>query len=97
MFDLEPSFAQSQAQIEKLKADFLDRKIVTAVVNVADNESVEAGVSKAAAELGSVDFLVCCAGIVCTAHATDHSVRDWQRALDVNTTGTWLCAQAVGK
>ncbi|KAL1762107.1 hypothetical protein FB107DRAFT_268397 [Schizophyllum commune] len=97
LFDLEPSFAQSQAQVEKLRTDFLDKRIVTAVVNVADNDTVEAGVSKAAAELGSVDFLVCCAGIVCTAHATDHSVRDWQRVLDVNTTGTWLCAQAVGK
>ena len=53
MFDLEPSFAQSQAQIEKLKADFLDRKIVTAVVNVADNDTVEAGVSRSWAVLTS--------------------------------------------
>ncbi|KAL1746290.1 hypothetical protein HDZ31DRAFT_62316 [Schizophyllum fasciatum] len=97
LFDLEPSFTQAQTQIDKLRADFTDRKIITAIVNVADSDTVEAGVARAAAELGSVDFLICCAGIVCTAHAFEHSVRDWQRVLNVNTTGTWFCAQAVGK
>ncbi|TRM69668.1 hypothetical protein BD626DRAFT_16169 [Schizophyllum amplum] len=97
LFDLEPSFASAHAPIDKLRADFPDRKIVTAIVNVADSAAVEAGVAKAAVELGSIDTLISCAGIVCTVDALEHSLRDWQRVLDVNTTGSWLCAQAVGK
>lgn len=43
------------------------------------------------------DAMLCFAGVVGTTHAIDMDVADWKRVLDINTTGSWICAQAVAK
>ena len=47
--------------------------------------------------LGSVDILLCCAGIVCCVHALDTPIVLWRKVLDTNTTGTFIRAQAAAK
>jgi NAD(P)-dependent dehydrogenase (short-subunit alcohol dehydrogenase family) len=47
--------------------------------------------------LGSVDHLLCFAGVVGCQHALDMTAAEWRRVLDINTTGGFLCAQAVAK
>jgi NAD(P)-dependent dehydrogenase (short-subunit alcohol dehydrogenase family) len=65
--------------------------------DVADAESVEAGVAAVTAEMGGIDILVNCAGTVDLAPAEEISLAAWQRTLDINLTGSFLMAQAVGR
>jgi NAD(P)-dependent dehydrogenase (short-subunit alcohol dehydrogenase family) len=46
---------------------------------------------------GKIDILVNNAGITHSSSAEDLTFQDWQRMIDVNLTGVFLCAQAVGK
>ena len=49
------------------------------------------------AALGPIDGLVNGAGITRRGPAADFPRADWDRVLDVNLTGTFLCCQAVGR
>jgi NAD(P)-dependent dehydrogenase (short-subunit alcohol dehydrogenase family) len=44
-----------------------------------------------------VDHLLCFAGIVDCQHAIDLTATQWRKTLEVNTTGSFLCAQAAAK
>lgn len=67
------------------------------LVNVTDAALVSATVDVVAEELRSVDILLTFAGIVGCVHAQDMAVEQWNRILEVNLTGSFFCAQAVGK
>lgn len=89
LFDLNEAAARQQA--ERLPGGLAYR------CNVADTDSVANAVAAMLADLGRVDILVNSAGIVDLAPAEDISVAAWQRTLDVNLTGSFLMAQAVGR
>lgn len=89
--------AESKAEITSLKKDFPQVKIVTEPADVTDSEGLGAAVQKVRDQLGPLNILVCFAGIVSCVDAEDISPEQWRRVLDVNTTGAWLAAQAVGK
>lgn len=80
----------------RLAADGLEGAIAIAC-NVADEHSVGAAVGEAMAAFGRIDILVNSAGIVDLAPAEDISLYAWQKTLDVNLTGSFLMAQAVGR
>jgi D-threitol dehydrogenase (NAD+) len=65
--------------------------------NVADPASVEGAVAEVIAAFGRIDVLVNSAGIVDLAQAEEITLAAWQRTLDVNLTGSFLMAQAVGR
>jgi gluconate 5-dehydrogenase len=65
--------------------------------DVTDAESVESMVTRAVDELGRVDVLVNNAGTVWGAAPEDIPLHGWQKVVDVNLTGVFLCAQAVGR
>jgi NAD(P)-dependent dehydrogenase (short-subunit alcohol dehydrogenase family) len=65
--------------------------------NVAETASVEAAVAAVTGDFGGVDILVNSAGIGLLAPAEDMSDAVWQRTIDVNLTGTFLQARAVGR
>ncbi|MFC4242518.1 GolD/DthD family dehydrogenase [Gryllotalpicola reticulitermitis] len=67
------------------------------VCDVTDEASVESAVARVEASLGTPQILVNCAGIALLAPAEELSSRDWSRTLDVNLTGTFRVAQAVGR
>ena len=95
LFDLDPSLAA--AEIENLRADFPHAKILTEVVNVTDAVPVQRAVDATSELLGSIDILICFAGVVGCQHAVDMTPEEWKRTLEVNTTGAFLCAQAVAR
>jgi NAD(P)-dependent dehydrogenase (short-subunit alcohol dehydrogenase family) len=63
--------------------------------NVADKESVEAAVQEVMKAWGRVDVLVAAAGIQASVPLVDVSLQEWQRVLDIDLTGVFLCNQAV--
>ncbi|RDW87496.1 oxidoreductase-7 [Coleophoma crateriformis] len=95
IFDVNPG--QAQAKIDELAAEFPAAKIRATKVDITDEIALNEAVVKTAAELGSVDCLFCFAGVVDCTHAIDMGASQWRRTLDINTTGSFLCAQAVAK
>ncbi len=65
--------------------------------DVSDPESVEAAVTAVVETFGRIDVLVNSAGVVMLAPAEEIDVKAWRTTLDVNLTGTFLVAQAVGR
>lgn len=65
--------------------------------DVTDAGSIAAAVSDAIAAFGGIDILVNSAGIVDLAPAEDLSPGAWTRTIDINLTGSFAMAQAVGR
>ncbi|GGY53455.1 SDR family NAD(P)-dependent oxidoreductase [Streptomyces omiyaensis] len=69
--------------------DAADR-LTTVVVNVADEESVRAGVAAAVTALGGLDVLVNAAGVLRSSHTHETSLDSFEQVLRINLTGTFL-------
>ena len=65
--------------------------------NVANPEEVQAVVDEAVGKFGAVDILINNAGISWGAMPEDMPLDQWQKVLDVNLTGCFVFAQAVGR
>ena len=65
--------------------------------DVADAGQVEQAVEGAVRRFGRIDGAVNNAGVVTLDEAWDATGPDWNRQLEVNVTGSFLVAQAVGK
>lgn len=67
-------------------------------VDVRDAEAVKEVMTSIAADLGSVDVLLCSAGIAdSNMPAETYDIERFRRLIDINLTGTFLCAQAAGQ
>ncbi len=66
-------------------------RAVACCADVADESAVAQLVRTALRHFGSLDVLVCNAGIVHGQLAALQSMDDWQRTLQVNLTGPFLC------
>jgi NAD(P)-dependent dehydrogenase (short-subunit alcohol dehydrogenase family) len=73
----------------------LGRRYVHAVGDVTDPAAIAAIVAAAERELGGIDILVNSAGIAIIEPALETTLTSWRKTLDVNLTGSFLCAQAV--
>jgi gluconate 5-dehydrogenase len=60
-------------------------------------DDIERVMEAVTAGLGPIDGLVNAAGITRRGPAADFPRADWDRVLDVNLTGTFLCCQAAGR
>lgn len=69
-------------------------KCITLVVNVADEKSVQNMVEQTVAAFGRIDFAGNVAGIgAVKGPMADGAFENWQKMIDVNLTGVWLCAK----
>lgn len=65
-------------------------------VDASDAAGVEAALASAATALGGLDALVNLAGFTATrTPAADIAPEIWSEVVEVNLTGTWLCARAA--
>jgi NAD(P)-dependent dehydrogenase (short-subunit alcohol dehydrogenase family) len=64
-------------------------------LDVSDEDAVNAAVAQIVAAYGRIDGLANCAGISVQGPVTTMQIKDWDRALSVNLTGSMLCARAV--
>ena len=62
--------------------------------DVAVEAQVQAAVAKVIAQFGRIDHLVNNAGIAVFKPLLAHTAQEWQRVIDVNLTGPFLCTQA---
>lgn len=97
IFDLQSTIRASADALQAIKDDFSQSRILITAVDVTDAEAVDAAFTMVAGEIGTVDTLLCFAGIVGCVHAMEMTPTQWRKTLDVNTTGSFLCAQAAAK
>ncbi len=65
--------------------------------DVSDEQQVQAMFQATIEAWGSVDILVANAGLQRDAKVVDMSLAQWQKVLDVNLTGQFLCAREAAK
>ncbi|KOS23307.1 D-arabinitol 2-dehydrogenase [Escovopsis weberi] len=97
ILDLSVEGPAAQASLAALRTEFPAAQILARSVDVTDEALVGRAVGEAKAQLGSVDMLVCFAGMVGTQHALESPVGHFRRLVDVNATGAFICAQAAGR
>ncbi|MEW6425613.1 MAG: glucose 1-dehydrogenase [Bacillota bacterium] len=86
------SLEETAAEVRKL-----GRKAVAISCDVTDPASVDGMVKKTLEEFGKIDILVTAAGIALRYPAEEMPIDEWQKVMDVNVKGTFLCCQAVGR
>ncbi|EHK16323.1 uncharacterized protein TRIVIDRAFT_40085 [Trichoderma virens Gv29-8] len=91
------TLAQAESEIEQLRVEYPSAKILSKQVDIIDEVAVSSAVIDTAELLGSVNILLCFAGVVGCVHAVEITAAEWRRTLEINTTGSFLCAQAVAK
>jgi 3-oxoacyl-[acyl-carrier protein] reductase len=85
---------QTEATAEEIRG--MGRRALALKCDVTDAEEVEAAVSRAVDELGSVDILVNNAGTLDHVGQIENQVPElWERDLRVNLTGAFNCCRAV--
>jgi len=100
IFDLSDVIAENSNKLalQALRVEFPAAKILTQVVDVCDEEAVKEFIRLSVNQLGSIDILLTFAGIATGGGATiDVPMHQWKRVLDVNLTGTLLCARTAAK
>ncbi len=81
--------------IEEIEA--LGRKGLAIKCDVTQKAEVEEMVRKTVEKFGKVDILVNNAGIAGTKPFLEMTEEDWDKVLDINLKGQFLCAQAAAK
>lgn len=71
-------------------------RVTVEAVDVTRWPEVEAATRASTAAMGGIDILVCNAGIAGpTVPLVDYPIEEWQRILDIDLTGVFLCLKAV--
>jgi NAD(P)-dependent dehydrogenase (short-subunit alcohol dehydrogenase family) len=66
-------------------------------LDVTDEVAVDAALAGVVERHARLDVLVASAGIAIRRPATELSLADWQRVIDVNLTGVFLCARSAAR
>lgn len=92
---IEPATADDLAETADL-VKRLNRRIVTAEVDVRDYGAVKAAVDSGVEQLGRLDIICANAGIGNGGQTLDHtSETDWTDMIDVNLSGVWKSVKAA--
>ena len=73
------------------------RRSLACKVDVSNRAQVEEMVGTTVSALGRIDILANVAGITLRSPLEELSEEDWDRVIDINLKGTFLCSQAVGR
>jgi len=73
------------------------RKVLTVSCDIRSEASVDAMVSEAMKEMGSIDILFNGAGVAHRELLVKMDIDAWQRVMDINVKGTLLCCKAVAR
>lgn len=85
-------------QKEKLKnLRNIGPKTMVVKMDVTDKNSIENMVEKVISKFGKIDILVNNAGVAVFTPFEERSLSEFEKVLDVNLKGVFLCSQIVGK
>jgi NAD(P)-dependent dehydrogenase (short-subunit alcohol dehydrogenase family) len=96
--DVTVNFRSHPEEAEQVVAEIegeIGQRAIAVQADVADPAAVAEMVATTGSELGSVDVLVCNAGINTPGTSLEVPLEDWQRVLSVNLDGPFLCAREV--
>jgi NAD(P)-dependent dehydrogenase (short-subunit alcohol dehydrogenase family) len=79
------------------KIEAKGRKSLAVRVDVVDEKQVNAMVETIMKTFSHIDILVNAAGLAIRKPADSFPIVEWQQVMDINTRGTFLCCQAVGR
>jgi len=80
---------------EEIRA--MGRKGLSIFCDVTDKKSVENLYSQVMKEFGKVDVSIQNAGVITIAKIEDMTEEEWDKVMDVNTKGVFLCCQSAAK
>jgi NAD(P)-dependent dehydrogenase (short-subunit alcohol dehydrogenase family) len=72
-------------------------KAIACACDVKNPASIQEVVDATLSQFGKIDVLINNAGISWGAPVEEMRLEDWNKVIETNLTGTFLCAQAVGK
>ena len=90
LLDIEAELLTQAVQTEGWNAE----QALALPCDVSIEEQVQSCVAKIIAEFGRLDHLINNAGVATFKPLLEHSAAEWQRVIDVNLTGPFLCTQA---
>jgi NAD(P)-dependent dehydrogenase (short-subunit alcohol dehydrogenase family) len=73
------------------------RKSLAVAADIIDEKQVNDMVAKILRVFPRIDILVNAAGLAIRKPADSFPIDEWQKVMDINTRGTFLCCQAVGR
>lgn len=74
-----------------------DGRVSGQVVDVASEASVEQGFARIVERHGRVDVLVCAAGVRPMAQIVEQSLAEWERCIQINLNGLFLCNRVAAR
>jgi NAD(P)-dependent dehydrogenase (short-subunit alcohol dehydrogenase family) len=94
--------AVSSRNLEALKSTAAEIKAkgsrsLAVTADITDEKQVNEMVSKVVGAFSRIDILVNAAGLAIRKPADTFPIDEWQKVMDINTRGTFLCCQAVGR
>ncbi len=89
--------ARSRGEIEQTGSEIeaLGRRGLAVQADVSDPEQVKRLVEVVLKEFGKVEILFNAAGLRAVMPSQELPIEEWQKVIDVNLTGSFLCSQAV--
>lgn len=75
----------------------VNRQIVQAQVDVADEHSIDTCIQNSLNHFGKIDILVNCAGISTMDVVVDSNLEDWDKVFSINSRGVYLFSKKVAK
>ena len=72
-------------------------KAIAIEVDVSSKADIDRMLKESLKQFGRVDILVNNAGIAIMAEASEVMLEEWDRVMDINLKGVFLCSQAVGR
>lgn len=84
-------------KVAKEIAEATGSKTIAIKCDVTDKDQVEAMVAKVVDTYGKLDACYNNAGIAVNAPAEEMTFEQWQKVIDINLTGVFLCATAAGR
>ena len=93
------NYASSENKAKNVVDDIVRAggKAVAIKADVSDEEQVMNMFRKTIAEFGTIDILVSNSGIQKDSALVDMTLSQWQRVIEVNLTGAFLCAREAVK
>lgn len=86
---------ESKEVVKELEA--LGVKSFSLLCDVSNPSAITHMITEVKSQWNNIDILVNNAGIAESVPAEDMTLAQWQRTIDVNLTGVFLCCQAVGR